>query len=179
MYSVHQFQLFLSNVYLHKPTVTILHLSSVWFITKILMQWFPSSVAIQTVLLMALQSKVLYCAFCTPFGKLHMYSLLLTRCCINQLGGLSHTQLRTVSSFCMECGGGRGFASTVYDESATTASSKTLITLHWLPVLMFRTLRIHISARLLRLRCLLDFHLQNMQIWFMRTVFVTVIQFMP
>ena len=106
MYSVHQFHLFLSNVYLRKPTVTILHLSSVWFITKIVMQWFPSGVAIQPVLLMALQSEVLYCAFCTPVGKLRMYSLLLTRCCVNQLGGLSHTQLRTVSSFCMECGGG-------------------------------------------------------------------------
>ena len=93
MYSVNQFQLFLSNVYLRKPTVTILHLSSVWFITKIVMQWFPSSVAIQPVLFMALQSKVLYCAFCTPVGNLRMYSLLLTRCCVNQLGGLSHTQL--------------------------------------------------------------------------------------
>jgi len=28
VYFVHQFQLFLSNVYLRKPTVTILHLSS-------------------------------------------------------------------------------------------------------------------------------------------------------
>jgi len=66
VYFVHQFQLFLSNVYLRKPTVTILHLSSAWFITKIVMQWFPSSVAIQPVLWMALQSEVLYCAFCTP-----------------------------------------------------------------------------------------------------------------
>ena len=85
--------------------------------------------AIQPFLLMALQLKVLYCAFCKPVGNLRMYSLLLTRCCVNQLGGLSHTQLRTVFSFCMECGGGRGFAWTVYDESANTTSSKTLMTL--------------------------------------------------
>jgi hypothetical protein len=119
VYFVHQFQLFLSNVYLRKPTGTILHLSSAWFITKIAMQWFPSSVAIQPVLWMALQSEVLYCAFCTPCKCLHMYSLLRTCSCEpritestnGNLGLITHTAKDGVQFLYRMYGrfGGEGF----------------------------------------------------------------------
>jgi len=108
------------------------------------------------------RSAVLYILY-TCWELTYVY-LLLTRCCVNQLGGLSLTQLRTVSSFCMECVGGKGFACTVYDLISYYCEFKNPyhITLTGTSDVQNITYS-HLGASL-RLRCLLDFHLQNVQI---------------